>query len=293
MEDIDKYEKAGKIAAEALVYGKQLIQKESFLLDVTEKIEDFVKKKAGLAFPVQIAMNSVAAHFYPDQDDEIRFEDQVCKLDVGVHVDGFVGDNAVTVDLSGKHSELVQASREALENAIKIVKHGVQVGEIGKVIQDSITKYGLAPVRNLSGHGLDEYNVHTPPNIPNTATGDTTTLDEGEVVAIEPFASTGAGIVIETSNPTLYQIIEPKPVRDRSTRQILEHIMSYNNLPFAKRWLIKEFPLFKVNFALRRMLNLKIISSFPPLVDKAKGIVSQAEYSVLVEKDGCRILTKA
>ncbi|MBS1266935.1 MAG: Methionine aminopeptidase [Candidatus Woesearchaeota archaeon] len=292
MDKIQKYEKAGKIAAEALAYGKKLIKQKSYLLDVTKKIEDYINKKAEIAFPIQISMDNVAAHFYPDHDDEIIFEDQVCKLDVGVHVDGFVGDNAVTVDLSGKHTKLVKASREALDNAIKVVKAGVQVGEIGKVIQDTITGYGFAPIRNLSGHGLDEYNVHTPPNIPNTATGDTTTLEEGDVVAIEPFASTGAGIVIETSNPTLFQLVEPKPVRDRTTRKILQQIINYNNLPFAKRWLVNDFPLFKVNFALKRMLDKDIISSFPPLADKAKGIVSQAEYTVVVEKNGCRILTK-
>ncbi|MBW2971394.1 type II methionyl aminopeptidase [Candidatus Woesearchaeota archaeon] len=286
------YQEAGRIAAETLVYGASLIKKNTYLLDVIEKLEHHITQKAEMAFPPQISLNNVAAHFYPDHHDEIVFEEQVAKLDVGVHVDGFIGDTACTVDLSGKHGELVQASREALDNALAIVKHGVTIGEIGAVIQDTITKYGLAPVRNLSGHGLADFDVHAWPSIPNTATGDKTQLEEGWVVAIEPFASTGAGIVVETSNATLFQLLDVKPVRDHTTREVLKFIENFGDLPFAKRWLVEDFPVFKVNFALKRLLHFEIIKEFPPLADKAKGIVSQAEHTVLVEKDGCKVLTK-
>ncbi len=291
--ELEKYEKAGQIAASAIDYGKGLIKKGNSLLEVTDKIEGFIIKNGGkLAFPTQMSLNHVAAHFYPDADDKIIFEDQVVKLDVGVHVDGFIGDTACTVDLSGNYSELVKASRDALNNAIKIVKAGVTLGEIGKIIQETISGYGFAPIRNLSGHGLDEYDVHSPPTIPNTATNDKTRLEEGQIIAIEPFASTGAGIVVETSNATLFQMIEHKPVRDNVTREVLAFIEEYEHLPFARRWLLKKFTTLKVNFALKRLLNNDVIRDFPPLADKAKGIVSQAEHTLIVEKDKARILTK-
>lgn len=293
MEDVEKWVKAGKIAAQALEYGKGLVKKGNSLLETTDKIENFVLKKGGkLAFPSQMALNHVAAHSYPDADDETVFEDQVVKLDVGVHIDGFIGDNAVTIDLSGNYTELVKASEEALSEAIKIVKAGVAIGEIGSVIQETISGYGFAPVRNLSGHGLEQYDVHSPPTIPNTATGDKTRLVEGQVVAIEPFASTGAGIVQETSNASLFQVQEYKPVRERVTREVLHYIEKFDDLPFARRWLLEHFPPLLANFALKRLLNTGVIRDFPPLADKAKGIVSQAEHSVMVEKDGARILTK-
>ena len=291
--EIEKYEKAGKIAAEALNYGKGLIKKGDSLLEVTDKIEGFILKKGGgIAFPSQMSLNHVAAHFYPDADDNTVFEDQVVKLDVGVHVDGFIGDTALTVDLSGDHGELVKASRDALNKAIKVVRAGVTIGEIGEVIQGTISGYGFAPVRNLSGHGLDEYDVHSPPTIPNTATGDKTKLEEGQVIAIEPFASTGVGVVVETSNATLFQMIGHRPVRENVTREVLKYIEQYKHLPFAKRWLLRKFPPLKVNFALKRLLNNDVIRDFPPLADKAKGIVSQAEHTLLVEKNKARVLTK-
>lgn len=291
--ELEKWVKAGKLAAEALEYGSKLIKPGKSLLETTDKIEDYIiNNGGGLAFPVQMALNQVAAHFYPDQDDEIIFEDQVVKLDVGVHIEGFIGDNARTIDLSGNYGELVKASKDALNNSIKIVKAGTKIGEIGAVIQQTISNAGFAPVRNLSGHGLEKYDVHSPPTIPNCATTDETQLEIGQVIAIEPFASTGAGIVIETSNATLFQVAEYLPVRDQTTRHVLHFIEQFEDLPFAKRWLLEKFPLIKVNFALKTLKNTGVIQDFPPLADKAKGIVSQAEHTLLVEEDGARILTK-
>ena len=292
-EELAKWVKAGKLAAEALEFGSKLIKPGDSLLEVTDKIENYIiNKGGGLAFPVQMALNHVAAHFYPDNDDTTVFEDQVVKLDVGVHIDGYIGDNARTIDLSGNYAELVKASRDALNNAIKIAKAGTSIGQIGAVIQDTITEAGFAPVRNLSGHGLEQYDVHCAPTIPNTAINDHTPLETGQVIAIEPFASTGAGIVIETSNATLFQVAQYLPVREQTTRHVLHYIEQFDDLPFAKRWLEEEFPPMKLNFALKRMLNAGVLQDFPPLADKAKGIVSQAEHTLLVEEDSCKVLTK-
>ena len=168
----DKYRKAGKIAAEALEFAKTLVKKGVSLSEVCDKTDAKIKELGGeCAFPTQMSLNDTAAHFCPD-DDSVKFSDQVVSIDVGVHVDGFIGDNALSIDLSGENEDLIKASKEALDNAIKIIKPGVKLGEIGKVIQDTITSHGFSPVRNLSGHGLAEYNVHTKPNIPNYDNGD-------------------------------------------------------------------------------------------------------------------------
>jgi len=288
----EKLIKAGKIAAEALQYAASLVKPGNKLLDVCEKTEEKIKELGGkLAFPVQISLNDTAAHFCPDQDDETVFKDQVVSIDVGVHVDGFIGDNALTIDLSGQNQELVKASREALDNAIKIIKPGVRIKEIGKMIHDTITKYGFAPVRNLSGHGLGEFGIHTKPNIPNYDNGDETELVENMVFAIEPFASKGAGIVYESSNATVFALVNKKPVRNMITRKILKEIESFNDLPFCSRWLAKKFGAAKASFALRELKNLEVIREYPPLLDKAHGLVSQAEHSVLVKEDPV-VLTK-
>ena len=290
-EIVEKYKKAGRIAAEVLAYGRSLIKKDASLLEVTEKIEKKIfELGAKPAFPVQMSLNHVAAHSCPEEDDEINFQDQVVCLDVGVHIDGYIGDNACTVDLSGEHEDLVKASREALEEALKVVRVGVTLGEIGNAIHDSITKYGFSPVRNLSGHGLDRFTQHTRPSIPNFDTNDKSKIEKGMAFAIEPFASTGAGIVQDSGVGTVFSLINKKPVRSPITREVLKEIELYEGLPFAKRWLTKKFGA-KANFALRELSQNGIIKDYRPLADACKGFVSQAEHSVLVDDEGKVIVT--
>ncbi len=290
-EEFSKLKKACRVAAEALEYAKSLVKPGKRVVDVCNAVEEFIiEKGCELAFPVQISLNDVAAHFCPLEDDDLEFDDQVVKIDVGVHVDGYIGDNAATIDLSKKNSELVKASVEALNEAIKLAKPGVKVCELGKIIYDVIVKYGFSPIVNLTGHGLDEYNIHSKPIIPNYDNGDETKLEENQLIAIEPFASTGAGMVYESSPATIFALKQKKPVRLGFVRNILREIEKRKGLPFTTRWLTEKFPKHQVNFALTQLLKEKIIESFPPLVDKEHGLVSQAEHTILV-KDKPVILT--
>ena len=290
-ETIEKYKQAGKIAAQVLDFGKNLIKKDASLLEVADKAEAKIfELGAKPAFPVQISLNHVAAHYCPDEDDKTIFSDQVVCLDVGVHVDGHIGDNAVTVDLSGNNSNLIKSSREALEEALKIIKIGTTLSKIGKTVQETISKYGFSPIRNLSGHGLDIFKQHDKPSIPNFDTGDKTKIEKGMVFAVEPFASTGSGIVQDSGEASVFMLHNKKPVRSPITRQVLKEVESYEGLPFCRRWLTKKFGA-KANFALRELQQLDIVKAYPPLADSNKGLVSQAEHSVLVDKDVV-ILTK-
>ncbi len=287
------YIKAGRISAEVLEYGKSLLKKGASLLDATEKIENKIFELGGKpAFPVQISCNEIAAHFCPEEDDKTIFEEQVVSLDLGVHVDGAIGDNAYTIDLSGKYSGLVKAAQKALEESLKIVNVGAELREIGKVINDTIKSYGYNPVRNLSGHGLDLYNIHTKPTIPNIDDGNKTKLNKGMAFAVEPFATTGSGVVQESGLATVFMLEHKKPVRSPITREVLKEIEGYEGLPFAKRWLTRKFGA-KANFALRELTQLGMIHQFPPLVEVNKGIVTQAEHSILIDDEGeVIVLTK-
>jgi methionyl aminopeptidase len=288
----EKYLKAGKIAAEAREFGKSLIKPGVLVVDVLDKVEEKIKSLGGrIAFPAQISLNETAAHFCPLLGDKTEFKDQIIKLDVGVHIDGYIADTALTVDLSDKHGDLLKASKEALDKALALVKPGLAIGEIGKVIHETITGYGFSPVRNLSGHGLGHFDVHSKPSIPNFDTGDERELEEGMVFAIEPFASTGAGVVYESGEAGVFMLAEKRPVRSPITREVLKEIESYEGLPFAKRWLQKKFGA-KVGFAFRELKQLGCLKEFPPLVDEGKGMVSQAEHSVIVTSDGANVFTR-
>jgi methionyl aminopeptidase len=291
-EILDNYIKAGKIASEAREYGKSLIKKGASLLEVSDLIEKKIEELGGeLAFPVQISLNDIAAHYCADHDDKTVFKQgDICKLDIGVHVDGYVADTACTVDL-GDNSDLVKASEDALNNAIKLIKPGVTLGEIGAAIEESIKKYNLNPIRNLSGHGVGRYIIHGNPTIPNFDTGDDTELKENDIIAIEPFATNGSGLIYETDKANIFSMVEKRPVRSPITREVLKEIEKYNDLPFTTRWLAKKYPLFKVSFALRELMQMGVIRNYPPLPDKSHGLVSQAEHTIIV-RDEPIVITK-
>ncbi len=281
--ELEKWKLAGKIAAQALQHGLPLIRKGNSALHVVEEVDrKIIELGAKPAFPAQVSMNDVAAHFCPDSGDKTVFDSQIVKLDVGVSVDGFIGDTASTVDLSGDHSELMKASKDALEAAIRVSTTGTTLRELGKAIQQAITGYGFSPIVNLSGHGLGRFEVHTPPTVPNYDNADETKLYDGQIIAIEPFATNGAGAIYESSNPTVFMQVASKPVRSADTRKILEEIHSYRNMPFTGRWLEKKFPAFKVSIAMRELAAAGILHAFPPLVEKKHGLVTQFEHTVLV-----------
>ena len=292
LEILKNWTKAGKIAAEALEYGRGLIKEGAEVSEILAKIEaKIVSLEGGIAFPAQISLNETAAHGCPDFGERIVLAGQLVKLDIGAHIDGWVADTALTVNLSKEHKDIVKASEESLKRALKIIKPGVKLYEIGAVVEETILGYGYKPVRNLSGHGLGQFIVHDAPTIPNFDNGSQEELEDGQIVAIETFASAGSGVVQEKGKAGVLMLLEEKPVRDAFTRQILQRINSYQGLPFAKRWLANEFGVNKVNFAFAQLNRLECLREFPPLVDTANGWVSQAEHTIMVG-DKLKVLTE-
>jgi methionyl aminopeptidase len=283
MAEVDDWIKAGRIAAQARDYGKSLIKPGVKLIDVCNAVDAKIRELgAEPAFPAQISCDHIAAHFCPAMDDTTVFDKQVASLDVGVHVNGAIGDTAVTVDLSGQHADLVKASQDAVEAALKMVQIGTKLGDIGKAIQEVIISQGFAPIRNLSGHGLARFEIHTEPTIPNIDTGDETELEDGMFIAIEPFASTGSGIVQESGEATIFSVVDIKGVRSPYAKEVLGELKQYATLPWTTRWLTTKLGVGKTRFGIRELEQSGIIHGYPPLVDSQKGITSQAEHSVYV-----------
>ncbi|MFH1332209.1 MAG: type II methionyl aminopeptidase [archaeon] len=288
---MEDWEKAGKIAAEAMEFGKKLVKADASLLEVAEKIEEkIVSLGAKPAFPINLSINHIAAHYTPFPNDETTFkEGELVKIDIGAHVNGAIGDIACTVDL-GEHKEFVEASEKALNEALKMFTPGTKIGEIGKVVQKTIQEFNLVPIINLSGHQVEKYNLHAGITIPNYDNNDPTELEEGQIFAVEPFATNGEGRIIEGKPSGIYRIEQIKPVRDMKIRKMIQFIVEeYHELPFAKRWILKKFPA--ANFALTLLENQGILHHYPQLPEKTKALVSQAEHTVIV-KENPKITTK-
>jgi methionyl aminopeptidase len=290
---VQNFLKAGSLAKEVRVFGKSLIVKgasyNAVIAQILRKIEDLGARPA---FPPQIALNDVAAHFLPEPGQDVIFSNEVIKLDIGVCYNGAIGDCAVTVDLSGKHQNLIDAAEAALLAAEQSVKVGLPVREIGKIIEMTIASFGLQPVRNLSGHGLGQYKVHTPPNIPNYHDRSTAVIKPGMTFAIEPFATNGKGLIYETDNATIFSCPSHAPKLTGIAGKVLEKIKTFQGLPFAIHDLIgKEFTFVEVKLVLAELLKKGVIIGYGPLIEEAHGMVAQAENSVLVDETGKVFIT--
>jgi len=286
---LGKYRAAGKILAEVKAAALSRVKEGALLLEVAELVEELTREKGGEpAFPCNISRNEEAAHATPAIDDRTVFGADLVKLDIGVHVDGYIADSAVTVDLSGEHGDLVEAAEAALAAAIMVIHDGVSTGEVGEVIENAIREHGYRPVVNLSGHGLAQYDAHVRPTIPNTRSEHGPVLKENDVVAIEPFATDGVGKVTEGGLLEIYGLIRARPVRVREAKQLLKTLEQYHGLPFAKRWLPRE----RLDLALRTLSTAGTLREYPVLREEGGGMVSQAEHTIIVTKDGCEVTTK-
>jgi methionyl aminopeptidase len=288
-EIFEHYRHAGSIAAKILQEGAGQIRVGASYLEIVESIEARVTEEgAALAFPLNLSLNEDAAHDTASYSDSRVFvRGDVAKLDLGVQIDGYIADTATTVDL-GNNSLLVDASREALEAAIRAVRPGATAGDLGRAIQHEIESRGYRPISNLTGHGLDRYVLHRSPTIPNIGITGGVVLEEGMVFAIEPFATTGSGHVNEKKRMEIYSELMTKPVRIPAARTIMERIRDRHGLPFSRRWLGEK----RLDLALPALVRSNILHVYPVLSDIPGSLVSQHEHTVIVTGDGCIVTTR-
>jgi methionyl aminopeptidase len=292
---LEKLREAGRIAAHARDAGARSIVAGARVRDVCVAVEDEIHARGGqLAFPVQSSRNHIAAHYCPSPDDETLYADgDLAKLDVGVHLDGWVVDTAVTVNVGDRaeNGALVTAADEALRAAIAALEPGVEVRAVSAAIRRAITSLGLRPVRNLCGHGVGRWTVHCPPPIPNVPDNASARLPLHAVVAIEPFATDGAGLVREEGKPEVFRLL---PERDDDgagvDAALLQAIRALRGLPFARRQLA-ALPAAAVERGLDALLAQGRLAAYPPLAEPAGRRVAQAEHTVYLGPDGVVVLT--
>lgn len=291
-------QRAGRIGKEALEWGLARIDEGVRLLDVAEGVEGRIVEAGALpGFPANISRDRVAAHFTPQhgEDDLVFQRGNLVKLDVGVHLDGYIADNARTVEVGTRNwTDLIRASEEALEVAVEVMRPGTPLRMVGAAIERTIRAHGYRPVENLSGHKVDRYVLHSDKSVPNVEhlRGDREpqTVEAGEVYAIEPFASTGDGRVSGGSPSNIYRVVEHRTSGAEGADALLEKVYAdFRTLPFSQRWCHRYDD--RPTKALRTLLRKRVVMSYPQLVETAPGMVSQSEDTVIVGADGARVTT--
>jgi methionyl aminopeptidase len=296
-EDIETLKEVGKISSEAMVYAANMVKPGVKLIDVAVAAEKFLIDKGFTpAFPLNLSINEQAAHYTPTFEDAKTFtKDDLVKVDFGAAKNGLLGDGAITVDLSGKHKAMVDAADKALDNAIAAVKHGVSVCDIGKIIAETVEAAGFKPIKNLGGHGIEVHDLHANIFIPNYDNADFTVLEENMVIAIEPFVTTGKGMVVDSDICEIYNYEQDAAVRSPEARKLLEKISKdYNKEPFAVRWLSDIVPSrFRLYTSILELARAGALHPHNVLTEISAANVAQAEAQLIVTKEGCEVITRA
>jgi methionyl aminopeptidase len=293
---LEKYRRAGRIARKVREEMKHSVREGMLKIQVCEKAEELIRQEGGRpAFPCNVSVNEVAAHYTsPPQDSSVIPQDSLVKVDVGVHVDGYIADTAVTVCFHPELENLVRTAEEAVNTAIRTVQADLSTSKLGSAIQKTIQAYGCRPVSNLTGHQVGRYLIHTGKSIPNIShlMGSKIKLDD--VLAIEPFVTSvnAGGKVRDGEETTIFRLARHKSVDQAHARHLLNYIETeFKTLPFSERWLKDVVPTEHHESAFRELLRSRCLSAYPIFVEVSGSPVAQAEHTVLVKMDGCEVLT--
>ncbi|MBR1973978.1 MAG: type II methionyl aminopeptidase [Candidatus Methanomethylophilaceae archaeon] len=282
-EQLDKLRKAGRISGEARELGMSLVGEGVKLFDVAQEVEGYIRDHGcGLAFPCNISINEVAAHYTPCcNDDRVFSRGDVVKIDCGAELDGFVGDTAGTVEVgTSVYTDLIESSKRARNTVAEFIGDGIPLCDIGRAVEMSMARDGFVPISNLCGHQIVQYNLHAGLSVPSYDNGDMNTIKSGMTVAVEPFATNGYGEVKNGHFGNIVRIARDKNIRDPKARKFLEYVKEeFKTFPFCARSC--DYP--DAEKMVKLLMRQGIFSGYAELVEVNGGIVSQHEYTFYID----------
>ena len=291
------------------------IRKEVFQIvkegiDIKEII-NFVENKVFTegympAFPCTVCINDVAAHYTVFDDSYILKKGDLVKVDFGICHNGFITDNAFTVEITtNNYSKLIEANLNGLNKIMDKIDLGITMSELGEIVENVAKDNGFNTIHNLRGHQISKYDLHSGISVPNFKSNDTAIVTENMELAIEPFFTLGAPMVKNKGNSNILHLMNDKPIRDPIAKKILEHIKeNYPKLPFSKRWLVDDiikslnpisngaFEKRKVLYALKLLKLNNNIYEYDALATVDGAMVSQFEDSVVFIDNRKTIITR-
>ena len=293
---LEKFRLSGRILRETREEIKNFVREDMPIIEICEKAETLIREKGGKpAFPCNVSINEIAAHYTSPPNDNRRIpRKSIVKVDIGVHVYGYLTDTAVTICFNPEYKSLVDAAEQALKTAINNIRPEISTSKLGAIIEKTIKSRGFKPISNLCGHQIGRYVVHTGTSIPNIAQVSFSKIKLGGVYAIEPFVTlqNAAGRVENGKEVTIFRFLKSKSLKNPYAKQLLKYIEeNFRTLPFAERWLQGIVPKGHYREAFRELLSSKAVMGYPVFVEVSRKPVAQAEHTVLIVKDGCVILT--
>ncbi len=291
------YIRAGKIASTVREKIKQKNLVGLTIYEICENVEDEIKSLGGkCAFPVNISINDVAAHYTAEPDDQQTISDKdLVKIDLGVQISGYIADTATTISYDYNDDELIETARNALKNAMLIVEAGIKSNNISKIIEETIKQSGYKAIINLSGHSLDKYTIHAGKSIPNVWSSEYFLFSVKNVYACEPFVTTkfGSGFVREGNTKNIFSLVSRKKTKNKELDSFIEYIWKeFNMLPFSLRWINKTWGKKDSHMLLNKLIHQKIVHAYPVLLESSGQKVAQAEHTFIPLNGGVKIITE-
>jgi methionyl aminopeptidase len=294
-DELEAYRKGGRIISQLRKTIPPLVREGGLVRELCERVEaDTIALGGQPAFPCNVSINEVAAHYTSPWDDtSVLPKDSVVKVDFGVHIDGYINDSAVTVSLNPIYRSMIEVAEEALRVGVARIAHGVRFSDVGEQIEKTIAQYGCRPIRNLTGHKVERYTIHAGLSVPNVSGPVPGRFQTGDVYAIEPFVTLkdAAGRVEDSDQMFIFRAVRERGVRSESAKKVVEHVRrTYRTLPFASRWLYSSLGKTVVDDGFSEAVKARCISGYPVLVEASGKVVTQAEHTVIVRENGCEVL---
>jgi len=293
---LEDYLKAGNIAGEVRENVRKTDWIGSTLAEICDYVEsEIIKRGAKCAFPVNTSLNEIAAHYTAEPNDPKTVSDtDLVKIDLGVQINGYIADTAVTVNYDPQYDQMVQTAEDALQNAMSMIKAGVKSKDVGRTIQKTIQDMGFKPIANLSGHSLAQYTIHAGKTVPNMWTIGSFLFSENQAYACEPFVTTknAQGFVRNGKIKNIFALVSRKKTKDDEADRLTDYIWNnFNMLPFALRWLLKEWEEKEARRLLEILVKKKVIHAYAILVEANGKTVAQAEHTFIPTQSGATVTT--
>ncbi|RYP00033.1 hypothetical protein DL764_006633 [Monosporascus ibericus] len=319
---LSDYRQAAEAHRQVRQWAQKIIKPGQTLTEIANGIEDSVRRLvghdglsegdaiiAGMGFPTGLNLDEIAAHFSPNAGNKtVLQQNNVMKVDIGVHVNGRIVDSAFTMAFDPMYDNLLAAVKDATNTGVREAGIDVRLGELGGLIQEAMesyeceingTVYPIKPIRNIGGHTIVPYSIHGTKSVPAVKTDDTTKMEEGDVFAIETFGSTGNGWVYDQGEVSHYALRSDAPTVDlrlSSAKSLLNTIKkNFGTLPFCRRyldrlgqekyllgvWHAQSLDMYLERLTIGQLNNLVksgIVEDYPPLIDKKGSYTAQFEH---------------
>lgn len=321
VEFLTEYRQAAEVHREVRKYAQQNIKPGMSLTEIAEMVENGTRALTGhqgleegdnilggVAFPTGLSLNHCAAHYTPNAGNKMTLsQEDVMKVDFGVHINGRIVDSAFTVAFEPKYDTLLAAVKDATDTGIRLAGIDARLGEIGEGIQEAMESYEVEldgkthpvkAIRNLNGHTISQYSIHggsAGKSVPIVKSATTEKMEEGEVYAIETFGSTGKGYVHDDMETSHYAKVSDAPkvaLRVQSAKSLLRTIdKNFGTLPFCRRYL-DRLGHDKYLLGLNNLVQSGIVQDYPPLVDVKGSYTAQYEHTILLRPNVKEVITR-